>query len=58
MGQTDKYAEQTETANPAPGNDSGATEAQTPDTPGNDENGDGLTGGQTTADNTGDILGV
>lgn len=32
--------------------------SQTPDTPGNDENGDGLTGGQTTADNLGDVLGV
>jgi hypothetical protein len=31
---------------------------QTPDTPGNDENGDGVTGGQTTADNHGDILGI
>lgn len=33
-------------------------ESQTPDTPGNDENGDGLKGGQTTADNHGDILGI
>lgn len=32
--------------------------AQTPDTPGQDENKDGLTGGQATADVTGDILGV
>jgi hypothetical protein len=31
---------------------------QTADTPGNDENGDGLTGGQTTADNYGDVLGL
>jgi hypothetical protein len=31
---------------------------QTPDTPGNDENGDGLKGGQTTADNLGDVLGL
>lgn len=31
---------------------------QTPDTPGNDENGDGVTAGQTTADNHGDILGI
>lgn len=31
---------------------------QTPDTPGNDENADGLKGGQTTADTVGDVLGV
>jgi hypothetical protein len=32
--------------------------AQTPDTPGQDENGDGVTGGQTTADAKGDVLGI
>jgi hypothetical protein len=37
-------------ADPAP--------TQTPDSPGKDENGDGLTGGQTTADAFGDILGL
>jgi hypothetical protein len=31
---------------------------QAPDTPGNDENGDGLAGGQTTADVPGDVLGI
>ena len=31
---------------------------QIADTPGNDENGDGLTAGQTTADVHGDVLGV
>lgn len=31
---------------------------QTADTPGNDENGDGLKGGQATADVPGDILGI
>ena len=31
---------------------------QTADTPGNDENGDGLEGGQATADTVGDVLGV
>lgn len=31
---------------------------QTPDTPGNDENGDGLKGGQATADTGGDVLGL
>lgn len=31
---------------------------QTADTPGNDENGDGVKGGQATADAFGDILGV
>jgi hypothetical protein len=31
---------------------------QAPDTPGKDENGDGVTAGQTTADNPGDILGL
>jgi hypothetical protein len=31
---------------------------QQPDSPGNDENGDGLKGGQTTADNLGDVLGL
>lgn len=35
-----------------------ATGEQTADTPGNDENGDGLKGGQATADNHGDILGI
>lgn len=33
-------------------------EQQTPDSPGNDENGDGLKGGQATADSPGDILGI
>lgn len=28
------------------------------DTPGHDENGDGLEGGQTTADTVGDVLGI
>jgi hypothetical protein len=31
---------------------------QAPDTPGNDENGDGLDGGQATADTVGDVLGI
>lgn len=31
---------------------------QSADTPGQDENQDGLTGGQTTADNLGDVLGI
>jgi hypothetical protein len=31
---------------------------QTADTPGHDENGDGLAGGQATADVPGDILGI
>jgi hypothetical protein len=31
---------------------------QPADSPGKDENGDGLPGGQTTADNHGDILGI
>ena len=31
---------------------------QAPDTPGNDENNDGLKGGQATADVAGDVLGV
>lgn len=31
---------------------------QAPDTPGNDENKDGVPGGQTTADNHGDVLGL
>lgn len=31
---------------------------QTADTPGNDENGDGIVGGQATADTVGDVLGL
>lgn len=54
MGQTDKHA-----TPPAPvATTEGTPLEQTPDTPGQDENGDGLTGGQTTADNFGDVLGV
>jgi hypothetical protein len=33
-------------------------EPQTVDTPGHDENGDGLDGGQATADTVGDVLGI
>lgn len=35
-----------------------AAEEQAADTPGNDENGDGLPGGQATADVPGDVLGI
>jgi hypothetical protein len=37
---------------------SDVTLTQTADTPGNDENGDGLKGGQATANNHGDVLGL
>lgn len=56
MGQTDKYAADTPAAVPEAPAD--VTLTQTPDTPGKDENGDGLPGGQTTADNHGDVLGI
>ena len=57
MGQTDKYTDDAavqagERAEAEP------VETQQPDTPGNDENGDGVTGGQATADTTGDVLGI
>ena len=38
--------------------ESGPTPEQTADTPGHDENGDGVPGGQTTADVPGDVLGI
>ena len=52
MGQTDKVETPQDETTQAP------DPVQTPDTPGKDENGDGLKGGQATADVPGDVLGI
>jgi len=52
----DKLKDTNEVVAPSPG--AATTERQAPDTPGHDENGDGLPGGQATADVPGDVLGI
>ena len=49
---------QDETKSEQPDAEAPVTTETPADTPGNDENGDGLTGGQTTADTVGDVLAI
>lgn len=58
MRQTDKHTTPETATTTAVADETVPTTGETPDTPGHDENGDGLTGGQTTADTFGDELGI
>ena len=62
MGQTDKHSTPEATPGASAVTDQHPDEIiapqEAPDTPGKNENGDGLTGGQTTAETFGDELGI